>query len=106
MSEDFTTNTAASNAMLNPGKFDFADSLGHLVGNREFETGFRNFLNGQDDRTTYIWNALSAMGHDLGEITFSNIRNYIDEVSNVDTCKVKALNSMIKSFGLTYGGVG
>ena len=105
MSGDFTDGVA-KDAMMNPGSFDFAKDLGQFIQNREFETGYRNFVNGRRDRTTYIWDALSAMGHDLGEATFSSIRNYIDEVSNVDTCKVKSLNSMIKSFGLVYGGVG
>jgi hypothetical protein len=41
----------------------------------------------------------------MGEITYSNVRNYIDLVSNVDTCKVVALNSMLNNFGVNYKGV-
>jgi hypothetical protein len=85
----------SNKSMMNPGGFDFTKTLGTFIQNRDFEIGHQRFLGGQDDRSTYIWNALSAIANDLGEVTFSNIRNYIDEVSNVDTCKVKSLNSML-----------
>ena len=91
---------------MNDGGFDFTKTLGSFINNREFGEGFRRAVQSQtEDRDTYVWNALSAIGNRMGEITYSNVRNYIDLVSNVDTCKVVALNSMLKNFGVNYKGV-
>jgi hypothetical protein len=45
---------------------------------------------------------LSAIGEDYAETIYENILNYIDNVSNVDLCKIKALQSMLKIVGLEY----
>jgi hypothetical protein len=45
---------------------------------------------------------LSSIADDLGSTLYGNIKNYIDYISNVDICKVKALKSMIKLFGFQY----
>jgi len=53
-------------------------------------------------KDAYIWNALSAASEDIGQALYSNVRHYIDNVSNVDTCKIKSLKSMLNMVGLNY----
>ena len=43
----------------------------------------------------YIWNALSAIGQEYSDTIYENVVNYLDNVGNVDLCKVKALQSML-----------
>ena len=42
------------------------------------------------------------MSEQLGESLFKNVRDYIDNVSNVDVCKVHALKSMMKQLDIEY----
>ena len=45
---------------------------------------------------------MSAIADDLGETIYSNVLHYIDNVSNVDVCKVRALRSMLSMVGTNY----
>ena len=45
---------------------------------------------------------MSAIGNDIEDTLYLNIRKYIDFVSNVDICKVKSLRSMLYIFGFKY----
>ena len=45
---------------------------------------------------------MSAIGGDYSEVIYENVLNYLDNASNVDLCKVKALQSMIEVVGLKY----
>lgn len=56
--------------------------------------------NGENSRGAYVWNVLSAIGDDIGNVLYSNIANYIDFVSNIDLCKTRALRSMLKQIGI------
>ena len=38
----------------------------------------------------------------MGQALYENVRDYIDNVSNVDTCKVHALKSMMHIVGSEY----
>ena len=46
-----------------------------------------------------MYKALSATADEIGDIVYLNVRKYIDFASNVDICKVKSLQSMLKLFG-------
>lgn len=76
--------------------------MGSLVGNREFKKGYCEFACGNTTSQSYIWQALSAASQSLGEEVYSNVLHYIDNVSNVDVCKVKSLMSMMKIVGIDY----
>lgn len=82
--------------------FVFTDTLGSFIGNSEFKKPQIDFKLGKDNSHTYIWNVLSAIGQDIGSTLYQNIKNYIDLVSNVETCKVQALGSMMKNLGFDY----
>jgi hypothetical protein len=42
------------------------------------------------------------MNSEVSETIYENILHYIENVSNVDTCKISSLKSMIKCIGLEY----
>lgn len=73
-----------------------------FVNNLEFKKGYEFFRKGQDNQKAHIWDCLSAIGDDLGEIIYANVVDYVDYVSNVDLCKVKSLRSMMKNLGFNY----
>lgn len=92
--------------------FDFAGTLGDFIGNAEFSYGNEDYK--QDvsaiksgayavpNARSNIWHALSAIGQEIGEVTYANVKNYIDIVSNIDMCKTKSLMSMMKNVDMDY----
>lgn len=82
--------------------FGFVEALGNFINNVKFKRGFNESQLGKDTKDSYIWKALSCMGEEYGEIVYENVLNYLDNVANVDLCKVKALQSMMKVVGLEY----
>jgi len=45
---------------------------------------------------------LSTIGGEYANTIYENVLNYIDNVANIDLCKVKSLQSMIKVLGIDY----
>lgn len=88
------------------GGFDFAGNLGNFIGNRGFSEGFDQFQLGQDTSKSFMWQVLSSIGQDIGSTVFQNIRNYVELASDVETCKVKALQSMFENIGFNISLVG
>lgn len=82
--------------------FSAVDTMASLVGNRRFLTGYVDMVNQNDTAQAHIWTAISAVANDLGNTIYTNIQNYIDLASNVDTCKIVALRSMLDLEGLDY----
>lgn len=92
-------------AMPNDNSFSFVETAGSLIQNNEFASGFKTFQTTSSPDLKYdafIYTILSSIADDVGSTLYSNIKNYIDYVSNVDVCKVNALKSMIKLFGFQY----
>jgi len=91
------------NIKRNSRDFSFVDTLGSFINNFEFSEGYRKFQeSGEHTKEGYIWAAISAIGGNYAETIYENVLNYIDNVSNVDLCKVKNLQSMIKILGIDY----
>lgn len=86
----------------NANSFDFVEALGSFVNNTKFKLGLNQSQIGNDSKEAFIWKALSCIGEDYAEIIYENVLNYIDNAANVDLCKVKALQSMIKIVGVKY----
>jgi hypothetical protein len=42
------------------------------------------------------------MNSDVSETIYENILHYIENIANVDTCKVSSLKSMLKCIGTEY----
>jgi len=94
----------------NTGFFSFTKTIADLAANRQFTEGYRDLIqngdnNGRFDEKTFIWHSLSAISEIVGTTIYENVLNYIDNVSNIDTCKVKALASMSKILGVTNNGI-
>lgn len=97
-----SANLVNENVRRSADNFSFTDTIASFVNNRKFLEGYRNFKNGIDDKKSYIWEVLSAIGESTSEVIYNNTLNFIDNISNIDLCKVKALNSILSSFGLSY----
>jgi len=82
--------------------YSFTERLGSFITNAKFNEGFSQCKAGRNNENTYIWSAVSAIGEDCSEVIYENVLNYINNVSNVDLCKVKALKSMIDVLGVKY----
>ena len=93
-----------SNSVIqrNANGFNFVDVLGSFINNQEFSVGFNQYQQGKNTKNTYIWKVLSAIGDQYAETIYENVLNYIDNVSNIDLCKIKALQSMINVVGMNY----
>jgi hypothetical protein len=76
--------------------------MGNLVNNKKFDAGYVDMQNGKHNDKTFLWEALSAMSEKLGKDLFLNVRDYIDNVTDIDVCKVNALRSMMHMVGLDY----
>ena len=84
------------------GGYDFVDSLGTAINNLEYSQGWIRSQENPAAPDAYVWTALSACADGLADVVYQNVRNYIDLASNVETCKVKALMSMLREFGLDF----
>lgn len=82
--------------------FSFVDVLGNSVANSRFKNGYSQLKQNYRNDTTYLWEALSAIGTDIGETIYQNVLNYVDNASNIDLCKLTALCSMLKMYGIKY----
>lgn len=90
---------------FNDNDFSFVKTMGDIAQNSDFTKGFLRFINDRKesgDNSTHIWECLSAIGDDIGDTLYQNVEKYVDFVSNVETCKVTALRSMMKMYGFDY----
>ena len=97
------TRSIQDDVRFSSGGFSTTEKLGSFINNRKFSDGYVRYLNGEDDTKSYLWEALSAIGDDLGDAVYGNVLNYVDKVSNVETCKIQALDSMMREIGFEYG---
>ena len=91
----------------NSNDFSFSKEVLNEVVNEDFMQGAKDFystLTSDSDTTakSYIWQALSAVTDDVGETLYQNVLNYVDNVSDIDTCSIKALQSMVQLLGTRY----
>ena len=101
MAESYDISVARGAGYRDDG-FDFVDTLGEAINNEQFSQGWLNFKDGKDSGDAYVWAALSACGDQIADTVYQNVRNYVDLAANVETCKVKALVSMLREFGLDF----
>lgn len=91
----------------NSNNFSFSKEILNEVNNVDFLSGAKEFYqtlsNDADDTSrSYLWRALSAITDDVGETIYQNVLNYIQNVSDIDTCTVKSLQSMAQIMGAKY----
>lgn len=83
----------------NSGFFSFSDSVADLAINRKFMEGYGELLDGKHNENTFIWEALSAIGNEIGETVYENVLNYIQNVADINTCSIKSICSISKMMG-------
>ena len=85
----------------NSDNFSFISTFFDLVGNKEFKSAeVSTMYSNQETKNTSIWRALSAISEDFGTEFYDNTLNFIDNVDNLNVCKVKALQSIVDMFGI------
>ena len=84
-------NISVNDIKRNSNNFVFTDILGEFINNIQYKYGYNEHKLGHKNQYAYLWNTLSAISEDYAETIYENVLNYIDNVSNVDLCKVKAL---------------
>lgn len=73
----------------NAGGFSFLSTFFDLVGNRDFKAAEASSLyTSAETSQTSIWRALSAVASDIGSELVANVLHFVDNVADVDTCKV------------------
>lgn len=82
--------------------FSFSNTLLSNVNNIQFATGLMNSHEVDKQVDNNLVNVLSAIGDQLGSKIYDEILNYIDNIGNVDICKIQALQTMVKMLGISY----
>ena len=83
-------------------QFSFTDTIAGFESNQAWKQGYTDLKTGKKTAESYLWNALSAIGDELGQIVYENVQDYVDNVANIDTCHIKPLVSMCKELGIDY----
>ena len=89
----------------NTSGFSMTETVADIATNPAFSKGYRDLVAGRQNDQTLVWEALSSMGEELADTIYENVLNYIDNVANIDTCKVKALFSMCEVMGVANNGL-
>lgn len=84
----------------NTNDFSFIETVASLANNKEYKSGYLDLINEKTNDKTYFWTALSAVGEEVGSVIYENVLNYINNVSNINTCKLRALTSIAKVLGV------
>ena len=91
------------NIKKNDNQFSFISTFFDLVGNKEFkEAEISTMYTKTESAETSIWRSLSAVAQQLGSTFYSNTLNFIDNIANIDLCKVNQLQSMMNQLGVNY----
>ena len=90
-----------NNIKRNTNDFSFTETVASLANNKEYKSGYVDLLNGKNNDKTYFWTCLSAVGEEVSEVIYENVLNYINNVANINTCKLVALTSIAKVLGIT-----
>lgn len=87
----------------NSNDFSFISTFFDLVGNKEFKQAeISTLYTNNETKETSFWRSLSAVSEQLGKEFYDNVLNFIDNICNVDLCKVQSLQSMITNLGIKY----
>lgn len=83
---------------MNSDEFSMTSALGSFIVNNNFQSGFVDYQLQKPSHEAFIYQVLSAVGDNLGSTVYDNVKRYVDYISNVDICKVRALKSMLQLF--------
>jgi VIT1/CCC1 family predicted Fe2+/Mn2+ transporter len=84
-------------------EFSFISTFFDLVGNKEFKKAeLSTMYTTSETAQTSLWRSLSAVAEKLGREFYDSTLNFIDNIANIDLCKVSQLQSLIKMLGIDY----
>ena len=98
-----SVNSADYNDIKTAGSgFSFTGNLAKLAINDDWVDGYNALVNStsQPNSFTSMWNAVSSGAEDVGNTFYKTIRNYIDDIGNIDTCGIDALKNYANITGL------
>jgi hypothetical protein len=73
----------------NSNDFSFISTFFDLVGNKEFKQAeISTLYTKSETKETSFWRSLSAVAESIGKEFYDSTLNFIDNVCNIDTCKV------------------
>lgn len=81
--------------------FSFTGNLSKFAINDRWTGGYDSILDNRipDNEYTFMWKAISSGMEDAGNTFYKTIRNYIDEIGNIDTCGLEALKNYSEILG-------
>ena len=89
----------------NTDNFSIVDTVASIAVNPEFKRGYFDLRENLNTEKAFVWKAMNEIGDEISETIYDNIVNYIDNVGNIDTCKVRALFSMSEVLGIVNNGL-
>ena len=77
--------------------FSFTKELAKIALNDEWVEGYNAFIN-NDTPNNYseLWNVIFTSTEEVGNKLYSSIKNYINDISNIDTCTYESLKNFVK----------
>lgn len=77
--------------------FSFTKQLAKIALNDEWVEGYNAFIN-NDTPNNYseLWKVIFTSTEDVGNQLYSSIKNYINDISNIDTCTYESLKNFAK----------
>ena len=85
------------NIKRNTNNFSFIDTVASLANNKEYRSGYQDLIEEKTNDKTYFWTA----GEEIGNVIYENVLNYVNNVANINTCRLRALTSIAKILGVT-----
>ena len=81
--------------------FSFTGGLSNLAINDNWTDGYKSLVdeNVKENGYTTMWKAVSSGSEDAGNDFYKKIRNYIDDIGNIDTCGLDALSNYANILG-------
>ena len=87
----------------NGNSFSFMSAFFDLIGNAEYgKEAYSTLCTDVDTSRNNIWRSLSATASYVGEAVNNEILNYVDNICNVELCKIQQLQSLASYFGIKY----
>lgn len=80
--------------------FSITSKLADYSIHPDWKNGYNTLINPNvQSEYKFLWQTVSASCEDIGSEIYKKILNYIDNISNVDTCEIHALQSFAKMYG-------
>lgn len=80
--------------------FSITSKLADYVINPDWKDGYIGYNNpSMHNDYKFLWGTISASCEDIGSEIYKKIANYINNISNIDTCEIHSLYSFAKMYG-------